>query len=470
MSEHRPTDPLLTRPVWWLVLRQGFPMAIGMACHALFNLVDLWMVGDFGEDAVAGAHCATTINFLPMIVGNGISVATMALMAQEIGAGRIERARRISTVSQFAMLALGLVLGALGALLAVPSIDLQAVDGAARAIGVEYLVATSIGTVTMFALMQCTATMRANGEAAAPFALLVGANGLNLWLNVPFMHGWDACGIPALGAVGAAWASTVARALACVAGWLWLARSAHPLRLRIADLRRGLAPDFPRLARSVTELALPQSVQMLARVAPVVLLTRFAGSIAGNPAITALGVTTRLDTLVLFGSIGFASAATAVAGRNIGAGRRERASRTGWQAGAQACVFAAVVIGVLAWYAPSLIDVFVDRVGGAVREAGTQYLRIAAWGHPLAAFCIAAGGAVNGAGRSIPPMLFDLAGLFLLFLPAGSMLVSFAAEPALVGLWTIVVVTQGALLVAYAVYLWRGRWLGATARSATVTG
>jgi putative MATE family efflux protein len=463
-------DPLLTRPIWWLVMRQGFPMAVGMACHALFNLVDLWMVGEFGEDAVAGAHCATTINFLPMIVGNGISVATMALMAQELGAGRVARARRIATLSQAAMLVLGILLGGLCVLLAAPSIDLQAVAGSARAIGIEYLVVTSIGTVTMFALMQATAVMRANGEAGMPFALLVGANLLNIGLNFPFMYGWDALGMPAFGPVGAAWASTASRGVGCVVAWLWLARAAHPLRLRLADLRGAGDGLGLRMTRSVFELALPQSVQMLARVAPVVLLTRFAGHIAGNSAITALGVTTRLDTLVLFASIGFASAATAVAGRNIGAGRPERASRTGWHAGLQAFVFAAIIIGVLAWYAPSLIDLFVQGVGAGVRDAGTAYLRIAAWGHPFAAFCIAAAGAVNGAGRSVPPMLFDLAGLLLLFLPAGTMLVTLAAAPGLAALWTIAVATQCVLLVAYAVYLWRGRWLAPAARSASVSG
>ncbi len=444
-------------------------MAVGLACHALFNLVDLWMVGDFGEGAVAGVHCATTISFLPMILGNGISVATMALMAQELGAGRPMRARRLSTWSQLAMFALGILLGLLGALLAAPSVDLQAVEGTARAIGIEYLVATSLGTCTMFGLMQCTASMRANGEVGMPFALLLGANGLNIWLNFPLMHGWSALGLEGLGAVGAAWASTASRGIACLVGWAWLARRSNPLRICFADLRRDDRAGHG-FVRSVLEIALPQSIQMLARVAPVVILTRFAGRIAGNPAITALGVTTRLDTLVLFASIGFAGAATAVAGRNIGAGHPERASRAGWQAGVQAVAFASAIIGVLAFYAPSLIELFVRDVGDAVRDAGTEYLRIAAWGHPLAAFCIASAGAVNGAGRTLLPMLIDLGGLFLLFLPAGAMLIRFAAEPALGELWSIVVGTQAVLLVAYAIYLRRGRWLVPVRRSATVTG
>lgn len=263
------------------------------------------------------------------------------------------------------MLVLGLVLGLIGAVLAVPSVDLQGATGAARSIGIDYLVVSSIGTVTMFALMQCTASMRANGEAWMPFALLVGANLLNIGLNFPLMCGLDALSIPALGPVGAAWASSLSRVLASVAGWIWLMRAAHPLRLSRPRWDVG-----PRTVTGLFELAWPQGVQMLARVAPVILLTRFAGEIAGNPAITALGVTTRLDTMVLFASIGFAGAATAVAGRGVGAGQPERARRAGWQAGTQSMLFAGLVIAALAVFAPSLIGWFVRDVSPAVRDAG----------------------------------------------------------------------------------------------------
>ncbi len=161
---------------------------------------------------------------------------------------------------------------------------------------------------------------------------------------------------------------------------------------------------------------------------------------------------------MLFASLGFASAATAVAGRNVGAGRGGRARRAGMLAGTQATVFGAAVIGLLAWYAAPLIGLFIADVGSAVEEAGVGYLRIAAWAHPLAAFCIAATGAINGAGRTLPPMLLDLGGFFLVFVPAGFALVAFWPAAGLVGLWTLVVATQVALMLAYVVYVERGRW------------
>jgi Na+-driven multidrug efflux pump len=121
-------------------------------------------------------------------------------------------------------------------------------------------------------------------------------------------------------------------------------------------------------------------------------------------------------------------------------------------------LFGAAVIAFLAWFAAPLLDLFIADLGGAVRDAGIGYLRVAAWAHPLAAFCIAATGAINGAGRTLPPMLLDLAGFFLLFVPAGFAVVAFWPGVGLTGLWTLVVATQIALVVAYALYVERGRW------------
>ena len=58
----------------------------------------------------------------------------------------------------------------------------------------------------------------------------------------------------------------------------------------------------------------------------VIALTRIAGDLGGQDAIVALGVTTRLDTMVLFSALGFASAATTLAGRCYGAREFERKS------------------------------------------------------------------------------------------------------------------------------------------------
>jgi putative MATE family efflux protein len=446
-----PAGSGLDGPLWAAVLRLGVPLAVAMGLHALVNLVDLAIVGALcDEAALAGVHVATTINFLPMIVGNGISVATLAMLSRLIGAGRLDEARALSARSQVLMLVAGVVLGLAGAALVVPSIDLQGATGAARETGLHYLLVSQLGCVTMFALIQLTTSMRAVGETAVPVGLLLFANVLNLGLNFPLILGVDALGIPALGAPGAAYATVAARGTGAVLGWWWLRRRAHPLRL----VRPPRAPRGE--LGTILWLGLPQTVQMLVRAGAVILITRVAADLAGQTALAAVGVTTRLDTLVLFAALGFGSAATTLVAYQLGAGRPARAKTAAWLASAFASVFAGALVLALAAWPEFWIGAVKADATPELRAIGAGYLRVAALAHLPAAFCIAVTGGANGAGRPFAAMLIDLAGHVCVLLPL--VLLAGAGSGSLRGVWWSLVAGHLVLAAAYAVCLARVRW------------
>ncbi len=433
------------------VVATGVPLAFAFASHALINLVDLALVGRLGADAVAGVHVATAVNFLPMILGNGVSVATMALLAQRIGAGDHLGAAALSARAQLWMLVLGVVVGVVGAVLAGPSVDLQGVGGGARAIGVHYTVVVQLGTVTMFALMQSTAAMRAAGETWMPVVLLLAANGLNLLLDVVLLFGVDALGIPAFGAVGAAYASVISRALMAIAGYAWLARPAAPLRLCWHGWR-GPAGEFGRLARA----AWPPSAQLAVRATAVLALTRAVAEVGGDSAVAAFSVTTRLDTLVLFAAAGIASAGTTLTGAATGAGDGRVAQRLAWASGAVAAALGLVLAVALAAGGGWLVELFVAGATPEVSAAGASYLRWAVWAHPLAAFCIGVTGAWHGAGWFVTPLALDLGGHGVVLLPAVVGAVLWAgAGGSLTLVWWALLLGHAALAALFAAVLWR---------------
>ncbi len=437
------------------VLRQGLPLALGIGSQALFNLVDLVIVGRLGPSAVAGAHVATTINFLPMILGNGVSVAALARISQRLGAGEHAAARALAARAQWLMLGLGLLLGGVGAAIAAPCVDLQGVTGEARRVGVHYLVVSQLGCLTMFALMQTTANMRAVGESMMPLWLLVGSNLLNVGFDLLLIFGWDALAIPAFGAPGAAYGTVAARGVGAVCGYLWLARRQHGLRFSFAErLQRPPPGEF----RQLLLLSLPQSVQMFVRAAVVIALTRIAADVAGEAAVTSLGVTTRLDTLVLFASVGFASVGTTLCGRALGAGRVAAARAAALAAGLCAGGFGLLVTFLLALFAAPILRLFVADAGPEVVAAGTGYLRIALLAQPLAAFALGATGGIHGSGNMLPPMLLDLIGYLLVLLPVAIVLASVGGGITLEQLFWLVAAANLLLAGGYLLYLWRGRW------------
>jgi putative MATE family efflux protein len=399
-------DRLLRAPVGAAVLRLGLPLAFGMASHALVNLVDLALVGQLGPDAVAAAHVASTINFLPMILGNGISVATLGALSRQLGNGGGAAAAGFARRALWFALWCGALVGVATALPAAPCVDSVGVTGEVRSGAVQYLVVSDLGCLPMFALMQATALMRAAGETLMPIVLLIGANLLNLAFSVVLLFGWPALGIPSVGVVGAAYAAVAARTLAAFAGVLWLLRARHPLCLRGERSERG----GPPVAGVLLAGAWPQCLQIGLRAALVWVLTVFVQQKSGDAGVAAIGVTTRLDTMVLFAGVGFASAATTLAGRAVGAGMTDRARAAGLWAGVQALVFGGLLVSLFRWFAVPILRLFLPDAGAPIVDAGVHYLTIAAVAQPLAACALGAMGAVHGAGRMIPPLLVDLVG------------------------------------------------------------
>lgn len=446
-------DALLTEPPWRLLLRIGFPLAVGMSSHVLFNLVDLYLVGKLGESATAAAHVATIFNFLLMILGNAISVATISVLSRRIGAGETERARVLSSRSQVMMLWLGAAVGILGAAIAAPCVALTGVEGEVRSQGIHFLVVLNLGTVTMFVLMQTTSTMRALGEVWMPLVLLLGANALNLLLDVLLLFGWEDLGIPSFGAPGAAYATVIARGLAAVVGFLWLARKSNPLRFSWMRWRDRHGEWLTLLG-----MAMPQAIQVLVRAVTVIALTRVATDLAGPEVVPALSVTTRLDTMVLFAAVGFASAATTVTGRNVGARLVRRARTVALVGGGMAFLLGSAMVLFFAVFSDQLMGLFIKNVGPEVLEAGRDYLMVAALGHPFGALCVAMAGAINGAGRMVPPMLLDLAGYLGVILPAVVLTAELKPASGLVAVWWGFAAGNALLSLAYLVYALRAGW------------
>ncbi len=91
----------------------GLPLVLGMGFHALFNLVDLWIVGKVGTAALAAVTIASMINTVPMVICNGISTSSIAFIARNVGFGNMRRANEVLRQSMLLVFGLSVVFGVL---------------------------------------------------------------------------------------------------------------------------------------------------------------------------------------------------------------------------------------------------------------------------------------------------------------------------------------------------------------------
>jgi putative MATE family efflux protein len=460
---------LLTEaPLLRATMTFGWPLVAAMAFHSLFNLADLYIVGKLPdpEVAIAAATIPSLVNSIPMILYNGIVNASIALIARHAGLGNHRRGNYEAGQGIVLSVLLGIALGVPPWLFAEEICVALGAKGAVLAPATEYLEIMSLGTVTMFLLLQVTGAIRAAGNSTLPMALVVGANVLNIVLAVWWVFG--GLGVPGMGVVGAAWATVASRGLAVLPAFLFLYRGFAGLRLR------RFAFDWKTQWR-ILRLGVPACGQWLVRMTQYLYLMVFVeraavavgGEAEGVAAQAAFGIGLRLDTFALFSGFGWGAAAATIVGQNLGKGRTDRAVDASWIAvglnvammllfAAAFVLFADPLIGVMGADSGVEGDAFADVV-----RIGRTYLHVSSAGYVYMAIGVVLSQAMAGAGSSKAPLVIELLGYGLLGLPLAWLAAAHA--PALGGLralWLAVLVAHLAVCAMYVLWFRTGRWAG----------
>jgi multidrug resistance protein, MATE family len=386
----------------------------------LLGVVDVAMVGRLGERALAGVMLGHTWTFAFQALLLGAAIGVEPLVAQAFGGRRPDRAGE------------ALVRGAaLLAVLSVPIIGLHLVADAAlpllgqpadasRVAG-EYAAVRALGVPAFAGLVLLRSAMQARGQML-PGAVAIGVgNAANVLLNGWLVLGWF--GMPAIGAVGAAWASVGATmvmlaVLVALSGELW--RDVQPRWSAALELR-------PQLA--LLGVAIPVSLQVALESWGFSISTVLMGWM-GTTALSAHAVALTLASLAFMLPLGISSAASARVGNLLGAGRP-------W--GLPAVV--AIGLGAAVMLVSGALFAAAPRPLALAFTAEEPVLALAAALLPVAgAFALFDGiqvvtfGVLRGAGDTAVPAAANVVGYYVVGLPLGAGL-AFWGGLGPVGVW-----------------------------------
>jgi len=465
---------ILHGPLAVSALRLGLPLALAMVLQVLFNLVDQYLIARLpaavADPSLDALGICDMVAALGTIVSYGVSSATATLVSNARGRGDDDAVARIAWGSIGMVTVLGVGIG-LVTLLGADVIvhDLLGAKGAVRALARDYLRVIVGGGVTVFLMFQVTAIQRALGQSRQPLMVFVVGNVLNLLLAVLLVYGpgeapavfsWGppiarALGIPRLEVVGAAWATVIARAVACCVPLVLLWRS--------LGVSRRSVPFWPsrETARQIVALAWPTSTQFVVRIAAVLLVIALVHhqytSVTNSDAGTAYALCLRMETMALFVSMGWGGAAQTFVGMNLGAHQRPRALRAAWILGAYNVITMAILAVVFVTYGRTLLGFFSER--GAILDLADAYLRRVGPSYMAFGFAIVLGNSLVGAGAARLALKVDGALVLLAQLPILLVVTTVLHRPA-TSLWNALVIVN---LLSAAVYtlVWRKdrQWL-----------
>jgi multidrug resistance protein, MATE family len=268
---------------------------------------------------------------------------------------------------------------------------------------------------------------------------LVTANAVNAAAGWAFIFGH--LGVPAMGAVGAGWATFLSRLymLAVLVAYVIVRERRHPSGLLHVSIR----PSRARLRRLVG-LGLPAATQTTLEVGVFAFATTLAATLDAN-ALAAHQLSLNAAALSFMIPLGMSSAGAVRVGQALGRGDVAAARRAGWTA---------LVVGGSVMLSSALAFVLVPRAilrvfttDAAVIETGVVLLRLAALFQLFDGIQVVAAGVLRGSGDTRTPMYANLVGHWLIGLPIGIAL-CFPAGLGIFGLW--IGLSTGLIAVALA--------------------
>jgi len=422
------------------VLRLAVPAVAMMACHFTFNLIDsIWVGRLIGPAALAAVSTAGFYVWVALSLGEMVEIGLIAVAARRHGEGQPERAARAAAAAVAYALVAGLVVSVVGVLLADTMFRLMRVPAEVASLGHAYLSTWLLGGPLVFGFFAMEATFRAAGDTRTPFLMLAGSVCVSIALDPLLIAGIGP--FPRLGVEGAALASVMVRGGGFLIGG-------------IIALRRGLlrisAPDW-RAVPTIIRIGMPLSLAGVLLSVIYMWLTRFTSRF-GTAALAALGVGHKMEGLGFIAISGFALAASALVGQNLGAHQDARAQEA-VRLTVSYCLVVTVTTAVAFLLIPSrLVGLFTGDP--RVIADGVLYLRVIAFAQIGQSFELILEGALAGAGYTFWPQIVSTS-LTAMRIPLAAW---WSRMFGLLGIWLALSVTAISRGIAMILFWKSGRW------------
>lgn len=335
------------------LVRLSAPMIVARGGIILMTTIDIVMVANYAIRDVAYQAIALSVVMPMIVIGMGLLMGTLVLTANKVGAGELSECGstwRRSIAYAGVLGAFGLIITQFGEpiLLALgQSAELAAHGGHVMSVAGFSLPALFIFITTQFFLEGI--------ERPAPVMLaMISANLLNVGLNALLIFGnW---GAPEMGAVGAAWATTIARTVAAVAlvahVWFMAEHAKYGVRTKARVDQKAW-----RVQRRVGYAA---SLGIGGESIAFAILHVFAGWM-GATELAAFSLTFNILTIVFMLALGLGAGTSVRVGISLGRGNIVALRNAGWTGlGANTIAMVAIAL-VFATASEQVVALFTDE-------------------------------------------------------------------------------------------------------------
>ena len=302
-----------------LLLRFAFPLFVSNALQAVYNVVDMVVVGNYiGKAGMSAVSIGGDLLHLLTFVAMGFCSAGQVIIARAVGERRPEDIRKtIGTMFTF-LLSVSAAIAVICYLLRASLLSWLNTPAAARDYAMDYLVTCVCGLVFIYGYNIVSAILRGMGDSKRPFLFIAVAAILNMILDVLFVKYLH------MEVFGAALATVIGQGVSFLASlvYLYRRRVSFGFDFRPASFRID-GPTFRRLLA----LGIPMAIQSAAINLSKILLMSWINLFDVTYSALA-GIFNKLNTMCGVISQSFTTAGSTMVGQNLGARKYKRVNET----------------------------------------------------------------------------------------------------------------------------------------------
>ncbi|MFO8058571.1 MAG: MATE family efflux transporter [bacterium] len=387
-----------------VLLLFSLPIIGQMSIQPLYQVVDRIFIGQIGPEAFKAVTNAAVLQMLVIMLSAGIANGVTSYVARLIGSGEYAEADNAANHAVLLILALSFLYIAVAYPLDRHFFAMLELEPALVEQAHDYIKVIILGNITiMFSLIGAN-ILRGEGNSTTPFWLAFIAIAINLVLDPLLMFGPEDqvfgfdIGWMGLGVMGASIATVVGRGVGAFLLILYLLRGKSIWTFSLKNFHW-----YPRHILEILRVGFPMLlVNLCVWIANIVFL-RILNPIRG--AAVAYGMGIQFDMMAILPMIGLMLGVVSMVGQNYGAGDLDRARRSAWTGALYGALFSLAMGLVYILFPDFWVSLFNKENDPVIQQLGREYIFIVGLTYTMASQVFVLGGAFQGLGKGMPPLI-----------------------------------------------------------------
>lgn len=379
--------------IFKVLMKLSLPIMASAFLATAYSITDLAWIGTLGSSAVAGVGVGGMYSWLSQGLCTLARMGGQVPMAQELGKGNTDEAKKYAVTSLWVVVTFGILFGAISLIFTDPMVAFFNLESAKTVTHAEIYLQITCGLV-IFSYIGYTLTglYTAQGDSKTPLK----ANFIGLMTNM-ILDPVLILGVgpfPRLEVMGAAIATVVAQILVTVVLIFDIYRPNSKNLLKTSSLFH-----FPgrKHLKEIFRIGTPAALQSTLYCAFSMVLTRMVSGF-GDGAIATQRVGGQIESLTWNVADGFAAALNAFSAQNFGAGKINRVKKGYYLSAAAIAVWGSLIGVIFILFPGGIANIFFHEP--EVIAIALGYLTIIAIGEPFMSVEIVTSGAISGLGNT----------------------------------------------------------------------